>query len=121
MAQETVIHRIDAELGTGQPIAPVPDDLALDGIDELLKVFVAYGVAEWGSYFADILNTSSGHTYTVRADGSAWRLQAGARAVCGRGRRRRRLGRGYRERRTHGGAPLGVEPGERRRAKRCGS
>jgi MDMPI C-terminal domain len=77
MAQETVIHRIDAELGTGQPIAPVPADLALDGIDELLKVFVAYGVAEWGSYFADILNNSSGHTYTVRADGSAWRLQTG--------------------------------------------
>jgi uncharacterized protein (TIGR03083 family) len=77
MAQETVIHRIDAELGTGQPIAPVPADLALDGIDELLKVFVAYGVAEWGSYFADILNSSSGHTYTVRADGSAWRLQTG--------------------------------------------
>jgi uncharacterized protein (TIGR03083 family) len=77
MAQETVIHRIDAELGTGQPIAPVPADLALDGIDELLKVFVAYGVAEWGSYFADILNSSSGHTYAVRADGSAWRLQTG--------------------------------------------
>jgi MDMPI C-terminal domain len=55
----------------------VPADLALDGIDELLKVFVAYGVTEWGSYFADSLNTSSGHTYTVRADGSAWRLQTG--------------------------------------------
>src|SRR4029450_10613853 len=77
MAQETVIHRIDAELGTGQPIAPVPADLALDGIDELLKVFVGDGVAEWGSYFADILNSSSGHAYTVRADGSAWRLQTG--------------------------------------------
>lgn len=45
MAQETVIHRIDAELGTGQPVAPVPDDLAVDGIDQLLQVFVAYGVA----------------------------------------------------------------------------
>src|SRR6478735_3080028 len=29
MAQETVIHRIDAELGTGQPVAPVPADLAV--------------------------------------------------------------------------------------------
>ena len=48
MAQETVIHRIDAELGTGQPVAPVPADLAVDGIDELLKVFVAFSVAEWG-------------------------------------------------------------------------
>jgi uncharacterized protein (TIGR03083 family) len=77
MAQETVIHRIDAELGTGQPVAPVPADLAVDGIDELLKVFVAYGVAEWGDYFTSELAGSPGRTYTVRADGAAWRVQTG--------------------------------------------
>ncbi|MFD9124694.1 maleylpyruvate isomerase family mycothiol-dependent enzyme [Kitasatospora sp. NPDC059571] len=77
MAQETVIHRIDAELGTGQPVAPVADDLALDGIDELLKVFVAYGVAEWGDYFTDALAGSPGRTCTVRADGAAWRVRSG--------------------------------------------
>ncbi len=75
MAQETVIHRIDAELGTAQPVAEVPTDLALDGIDELLKVFVAYSVAEWGKYFTDVLGNSSAATYTVRANGSAWRVQ----------------------------------------------
>ena len=48
MAHETVIHRIDAELGTRQPVAPVPTDLAIDGIDELLKVFAAYSVAGMG-------------------------------------------------------------------------
>ncbi len=77
MAQETVIHRIDAELGTGQPVAPVPADLAVDGIDELLKVFVAYSVAEWGSYFTDILAGSPGWTYAVRTDGAAWRARTG--------------------------------------------
>lgn len=77
MAQETVIHRIDAELGTGQPVAPVPADLAVDGIDELLKVFVAFSVAEWGSYFTDILDGSPGRTYTVRTDGAAWRARTG--------------------------------------------
>ena len=77
MAQETVIHRIDAELGAGQPVAPVPDDLAVDGVDELLKVFVAYGVAEWGSYFADILAGSPGRTYAVRTEGAAWRMRTG--------------------------------------------
>jgi uncharacterized protein (TIGR03083 family) len=77
MAQETVIHRIDAELGTGQPVAPVPADLAVDGVDELLKVFVAYGVAEWGEYFAGILAGSPGRTYTVRTDGAAWRVRTG--------------------------------------------
>jgi hypothetical protein len=80
MAQETVIHRIDAELGTGQPVAPVapvPTDLAVDGIDELLKVFVAYSVAKWGNYFTDILAGSPGRTYTVRTDGAVWRARTG--------------------------------------------
>jgi uncharacterized protein (TIGR03083 family) len=77
MAQETVIHRIDAELGTGQPVAPVPDDLATDGIDELLKVFLEFSVAAWGDYFTDILAGSPGRTYTVRTDGAAWRVRTG--------------------------------------------
>ncbi|MGI5285665.1 maleylpyruvate isomerase family mycothiol-dependent enzyme [Nonomuraea polychroma] len=77
MAQETVIHRIDAELGTGQPVAPVPDDLAADGIAELLKVFVAYSVAEWGSYFSEILDGSPGRTYILRTEGAAWRVRVG--------------------------------------------
>ncbi|HEX6518392.1 MAG TPA: maleylpyruvate isomerase family mycothiol-dependent enzyme, partial [Streptosporangiaceae bacterium] len=77
MAQETVIHRIDAELGTGQPIAPVPRDLAVDGINELLKVFLAYSVGEWGDYFTGILATSPGWTYAVRTDGATWRVRTG--------------------------------------------
>ncbi|MGH3311623.1 MAG: maleylpyruvate isomerase family mycothiol-dependent enzyme [Streptomyces sp.] len=77
MAQETVIHRIDAELGAGQPVEPVPADLAVDGIDELLEIFVAYGVAEWGDYFTGILDGSPGRTYLVRTDGAAWRVRTG--------------------------------------------
>ncbi len=77
MAQETVIHRIDAELATGQPVAPVPPDLAVDGIDELLKVFVAYSVADWGTYFVEVLGGSPGRTYTVRTSGAAWRVRTG--------------------------------------------
>ncbi len=41
MAQETVIHRIDAELAAGLPVIPVPDDLAADGVDEVLKRMLA--------------------------------------------------------------------------------
>jgi len=78
MAQETVIHRIDAELGTRQPVAPVPADLAVDGIDELLKIFLAYGVTTWGSYFTDILGGTAERTYTLRTDGAAWRVRTGA-------------------------------------------
>ena len=56
---------------------PVPADLAVDGIDELLKVFVAYSVATWGDYFTAILAGSPGRTYTVRTDGAAWRVRTG--------------------------------------------
>ena len=39
MAHETVIHRVDAELAAGLPTAHVPDDLAIDGIDEVSRFF----------------------------------------------------------------------------------
>ena len=77
MAQETVIHRIDAELGTGQPVSPVPADLAIDGIDEVLKVFIAYGVERWGDFFKDILDGSPGWSFAFRTDGAAWRVRTG--------------------------------------------
>ena len=75
MAHETLVHRIDAELAAGQPVAEVPEDLASDGIDELLKVFLAYGVDTWGSYFKDILAGSPGWSFAVQAGGAAWRVR----------------------------------------------
>ncbi|MFD8572941.1 maleylpyruvate isomerase family mycothiol-dependent enzyme [Streptomyces sp. NPDC059639] len=80
MAQETVIHRIDAELAAGQQVAPVPEDLAIDGIDELLKVFTQYAVSEWPDYFTDTLAGSPGRTVEIRALGTkaaAWRISTG--------------------------------------------
>ncbi|MFI5665129.1 maleylpyruvate isomerase family mycothiol-dependent enzyme [Streptomyces sp. NPDC051684] len=82
MTQETVIHRIDAELAAGGRVFPVPDDLAIDGIDELLKVFTAYAVTEWSDYFREPLAGSPGRTYEVRAEGertATWRIRTGAR------------------------------------------
>ncbi|MDO8308856.1 MAG: maleylpyruvate isomerase family mycothiol-dependent enzyme [Actinomycetota bacterium] len=40
MALETAVHRVDAELASGAA-TPVADDLALDGIDEVLHVMLA--------------------------------------------------------------------------------
>ena len=71
MAQESVIHRIDAELGAGEQVSPVPDDLAVDGIDELLKVFVAYSVSEWADSFTEALQDSPGRTCLITADATA--------------------------------------------------
>jgi uncharacterized protein (TIGR03083 family) len=71
MAQESVIHRIDAELGAGAAIAPVPDDLAIDGVDELLKVFVAFSYTGWPEEFAEALKSSPGRAYLIRAGATA--------------------------------------------------
>jgi uncharacterized protein (TIGR03083 family) len=75
MAQETVIHRVDAELGAGVPHAPIPDDLALDGIDELLVAFVEYGTKGWPDMFTGILGPADGRAIQVVADGAVWHVQ----------------------------------------------
>lgn len=77
MAQETVIHRFDAELAAGVPAAATPDDLAVDGVDELLKVFVSYGVSAWGEYFAAVLGEAPTRSYRIRAGDAAWRVETG--------------------------------------------
>jgi uncharacterized protein (TIGR03083 family) len=75
MAQETVIHRIDAELGTAQSVAAVPSDLAVDGIDELLKIFAAYSVANWSTAFDNVLGGTPARSYAVQTDGAAWHVR----------------------------------------------
>jgi hypothetical protein len=40
MAQETVVHRVDAELAAEVAPGAIPDDIALDGIDEFLIAFI---------------------------------------------------------------------------------
>jgi uncharacterized protein (TIGR03083 family) len=52
MAQETVIHRVDAEQALGEPFAEIPEDLAVDGIDEVLERFLAWPSRKWHDYFA---------------------------------------------------------------------
>ena len=40
MAQETTVHRVDAEQAVGLPVGPIEPEFAVDGIDEVLSVFV---------------------------------------------------------------------------------
>jgi hypothetical protein len=77
MAQETVIHRLDAELAaqaaTGRAVSPVPDDIAADGVDEVLVRFLGYGSTAWPTEFAALqgprLETAGGDdTVVVQAD-----------------------------------------------------
>jgi uncharacterized protein (TIGR03083 family) len=47
MAQETAVHRVDVESGF-DAVSPVADDLAVDGIDEVLDWFLRYQNADVG-------------------------------------------------------------------------
>jgi uncharacterized protein (TIGR03083 family) len=84
MAQETVIHRIDAELAaravTGRPVSPVPDDIAAHGVDEVLIRFLGYGSTTWPDEFAALqgprLETAGGDdTVVVETDGATWTVR----------------------------------------------
>ncbi|HEU4425481.1 MAG TPA: maleylpyruvate isomerase family mycothiol-dependent enzyme [Pilimelia sp.] len=74
MAQETVIHRVDAELAAHLPITSIPDDLAVDGVDEVLERFLAFATRMWPEDFDDLLATAEG-TVLVSAGGHGWLLQ----------------------------------------------
>ena len=40
MAQETLVHRVDAEQAVGRPVGPIDPAVGVDGVDEILTVFV---------------------------------------------------------------------------------
>jgi uncharacterized protein (TIGR03083 family) len=72
MAQETVIHRVDAELAAGEPLAPIPEDLAIDGIDEVLERFLAYGSHRWQEDFAPVLPSAELPPVLVKVGEHGW-------------------------------------------------
>jgi uncharacterized protein (TIGR03083 family) len=76
MAQETVIHRVDAEQATGAPLADIPDDLALDGVEEVLERFLAYGSAAWRDELGDSLPATELPPVLVRAGSRGWLVRA---------------------------------------------
>ena len=75
MAQETAIHRVDAELGARVPVTPIPADLAVDGVDEFLVAFVEYAAKTWPDEFAELLAPADGRTVRLETDGGAWLVQ----------------------------------------------
>jgi uncharacterized protein (TIGR03083 family) len=77
MAQESVIHRVDAELAAGGPVSTIPADIAADGIDEVLDTFLAYSTRTWPDYFTDDLGAAAGRPVLVSAGGARWLVQPG--------------------------------------------
>jgi uncharacterized protein (TIGR03083 family) len=86
MAQETVVHRMDAQLAAGGSLTPAPDDLAVDGVDEVLKRFLEYGSAQWPDEYATV---EGGHlagddgadTIVVTAGPASWTVRPTPRSV----------------------------------------
>ena len=79
MAQEAVVHRVDAETAAGQ-VTPVDDDLAVDGIDEVLDVFLRFGFSS-NDVSADPdldLSRHAGRSVLVRTGPHAWHLAVAA-------------------------------------------
>lgn len=73
MAQETVIHRVDGELAAGVPIAPIADDLAQDGVDEVLVRFLSYYTYEYPKEFGELPANCDGRAIRVdTGDASLW-------------------------------------------------
>jgi uncharacterized protein (TIGR03083 family) len=80
MAQETVIHRRDAELAAGDA-TPAAPDLAIDGIAELLDLFVAYPTHKWNEECQPVLEPANGDTLLVDAAGTRWLAEIGLGGV----------------------------------------
>jgi uncharacterized protein (TIGR03083 family) len=82
MAQETLIHRYDAELAAGAPSA-VPDDLAVDGIDEFLVAFLGFQTRRYADDedVAPLLAGVGGRALAVRAGGVGWLAEPGPAGV----------------------------------------
>lgn len=80
MAHESVIHRVDGELGFGADHAAIPEDIAVDGINEVLVCFLAYASKEWPEDFEGGL-PANGETALLRAGGTGWLITFGERVT----------------------------------------
>jgi uncharacterized protein (TIGR03083 family) len=75
MAHESAIHRVDAELAAGVDRAPLPADLAVDGVDEFLSVFVGYGSQVWPQDFETVLADVDGRAVRLITQGASWTVR----------------------------------------------
>ncbi len=75
MAHEAAVHRVDAESATGQ-VTAVEDDLAVDGIDEVLDLFLRFDFASNDVEAEPDLDISrhAGRSVLVRTGSHAWHI-----------------------------------------------
>jgi uncharacterized protein (TIGR03083 family) len=66
MAHESAIHRGDVQAAVGQQVSDVADDFALDGVDEILTLWLSHRLTVQG-----VSGTRDG-SVVVRTGGRAW-------------------------------------------------
>lgn len=81
MCHETLVHRVDGELVAGLELAPIPAEVALDGVDEFLSLFIGYLSTDWPEHFGPALAEADERPVTVIARDRAWTLTARPEAV----------------------------------------
>lgn len=81
MCHESVVHRVDAELVAGLELAPIPDDIALDGVDEFLTLFLGERTRQMRERFADVLEGADPRPVTIAAGGGEWTVTVEAEGV----------------------------------------
>lgn len=66
MAHETTVHRADVQAAVGQPVSEIADDVAIDGVDEILTLWFGHRLTVQG-----VVGTRDG-TVAVHTGGKAW-------------------------------------------------
>jgi uncharacterized protein (TIGR03083 family) len=74
ITHETAVHRIDAELAVAVPVTPIPPDLAVDGIGELLTAYLAQETQRWQEDYQADLSDWTGRWVLVTAASARWRV-----------------------------------------------
>lgn len=70
MLHATTVHRVDVETAAGVTISPIDEDVATDGIDEILRLWFGYRLNTLG------VTASSGWTARVVASDGCWLARA---------------------------------------------
>ena len=73
MALETAVHRVDVQSGGGT-VTPVDQALALDGVDEVLRIFLT-------ARGEPARDPDGEHTVAVESGGESWTVRLEPRAV----------------------------------------
>lgn len=71
LAHESTVHRVDVQAAAGRQVDPIPPDVAIDGIDEALRLWFGYRLGELG-----IVGTRQA-TVAIHAGGQEWIARAG--------------------------------------------